>query len=45
MTDEQLIAHYNEMIKMFGKLPNPEHSPLEFKYYVRLYQYLKTLGF
>lgn len=42
MTDEQIEAAYNEMVEMWGdKLPNPEHEPIRFGYYVRLYRYIK----
>jgi len=42
MTDEQIEAAYNEMVKMWGdKLPNPEQEPLRFAYYVRMYKYFK----
>jgi len=32
--------HYNRMVEIYGdKLPNFEHQPKEFAYYVRLYKY------
>ena len=38
MTPEE---HYNRMMEMFGEcLPNPEHHPTKFQYYVRLYKHL-----
>jgi len=34
-----------EMIEMFGdKLPDPEHEPIRFDYYVRLFLYIKSLS-
>lgn len=40
MNDEQVIKKYQELIDEFGdKLPNPEHCPKEFAYYVKLYTY------
>ena len=42
MTNEEIIKMYEEMVKMWGdKLPNPEHEPIRFAYYVRMYKYLK----
>ena len=41
MTDQQIIDMYNEMEKMFGTLPNPEHEPIRFAYYVKLYRFCK----
>ena len=42
MTDEQIKAAYNEMVKMWGdRLPNPEQEPIRFAYYVRMYKYFK----
>jgi len=39
MTVEEQIE---EFLKMYGdRLPNPEHCPKEFEYYVRLYKYVK----
>jgi hypothetical protein len=43
MTDEQALEFYNELKEHFGdKLPNFEHYPRQFAYYVRLYRYYKT---
>lgn len=40
MTDDEVLFHYQQMEQTFGdKLPNPEHQPIEFKYYVKLYNY------
>ena len=42
MTDEEIEKAYNEMVEMWGdKLPNPEHHPIQFNYYVRMYKFLK----
>ena len=42
MTSEEIEAAYNEMIELWGdKLPNFEHEPIRFEYYVRMYKYLK----
>ena len=33
-----------EFLEMYGdRLPDPEHCPREFEYYVRLYKYCKGL--
>lgn len=38
---EDLIA---EFIKFYdGKIPNPEHNPVEFAYYVKLFKYYRNL--
>jgi hypothetical protein len=38
--DEQI----EEFLEMYGdRLPNPEHCPKEFAYYVMLYKYSKGL--
>ena len=41
MTDEQLEQVINEMILMFGELPNPEHEPIRFASFVKMYKYYK----
>jgi hypothetical protein len=41
MTIEEQIE---EFYQWYGdKLPNPEHEPLRFAYYVRMYQHTKSL--
>ena len=41
MTVEEQIE---EFLRMYGdRLPNPEHCPREFEYYVKLYKYVKGL--
>jgi hypothetical protein len=45
MTDEQAANIYNELWEMFGdKLPDPEHSPKEFEYFIKLYLYEKKVN-
>lgn len=40
MSDEEVIRHYENMKEVFkNDLPNPEHEPLRFAYYVKLYKY------
>lgn len=40
MTDEEVLKLYDEMVEMYGdKLPNPEHEPRQFQYYIKLFLY------
>ena len=41
MTEEEVLKQYNEMVEMFGELPNFEQEPRRFAYYVKLYRYYK----
>jgi hypothetical protein len=41
MTDEEVVTYYNDMVDYFGSLPNFEHEPIRFAYYVRLFKYMK----
>ena len=41
MTDEELERVLDEMREFFGELPNPEHEPIRFAYYVKLWKYYK----
>jgi len=40
MTEEQIIYHLNKMQEEFGVLPDSEHEPVRFAYFVKLYRYL-----
>lgn len=43
MTDEEAIAKYEAMKEYFGNdLPDIEHEPLRFAYYVKVYDYYNT---
>ena len=45
MTDQEIQKAYEDMIEMWGdKLPNYEHEPLRFAFYVRMYKYLKNIA-
>jgi hypothetical protein len=44
MEYEDLEKMADEMEVLFGNLPSPEHEPKRFKYYIRLYVYLKNKG-
>lgn len=44
LTEEQLKMIIEEMGRMFGGVPNPEHEPIRFEHYVRLYKYYKRMG-
>jgi hypothetical protein len=40
MTDSEALDFYEKLKLHFGdKLPDPDHEPLQFSYYVRLYKY------
>jgi hypothetical protein len=42
MTDEEVLAKYNDMVEFFGdKLPNFEHHPNQFANCVKLYNFYK----
>jgi hypothetical protein len=44
MTDEELYKVMQEMVLEFGdRLPNPEHEPIRFAYYVKWFRYLRSL--
>lgn len=43
MTDEQILDTYNRMVAHYGdSLPNPEHYPKQFQYYVKLFTYTEN---
>ena len=43
MSEEEIVKMYNEMIELWGdKLPNHEHEPIRFAYYVKMFRYLKA---
>ena len=40
MTDEQAQRVLDEMVDLWGdKLPNPDHEPIRFHYYMKLFKY------
>lgn len=40
MTDEQALEMYEALKTYFGDdLPDPEHEPIRFAYYVKVYKY------
>lgn len=44
MSDEEIKKLYAEMENEYGnKLPNPDHCPKTFAYYVRLYLHFKQI--
>ena len=43
MSDEQALSQFNEMLEMFGYLPNPKQEPARFFYFVKLYRYYKLM--
>jgi hypothetical protein len=43
MTDEQVQEIIKKLIELYGDLlPNPEHYPRTFDYYLRLYEHEKN---
>lgn len=44
MTEQEMIDFIEDMRKFFGKLPNPEHCPIEFAYCVKVYSYIKGVS-
>lgn len=46
MTEQEVLRIYDEMVEMFGdKLPDPEHYPRTFAYFVKLYWHSKRYGY
>jgi hypothetical protein len=39
MTDQEVLYHYNRMVEIFNDLPDPDHEPRRFAFYVKLYKY------
>ena len=40
MTDQEALDMYEEIKKVYGDaLPHPDHHPIMFAYYVKLYKY------
>ena len=42
MTDEEALAKYKAMEEHFGELPDFDHHPRQFAYYVKLYDYYNS---
>jgi hypothetical protein len=42
MTDEQALVLYAAMEEEFGVLPDFEHHPIQFAYYVKLFKLIKS---
>ena len=41
MTDDEVLKMYERMQEVFGdELPDPEHEPIKFAYYVKIFKYL-----
>jgi hypothetical protein len=46
MTDKEALDLYDEIKKMFGEaLPDPDHYPKQFAYFVSLYRHSKKNGY
>ena len=40
MTDQEAVDFYDKMKLQFGdRLPDPDHEPLQFSYFVKLFKY------
>lgn len=39
MNLREVKKHYFKMKKMFSSLPNPDHQPKQFEFYVKMYKY------
>ena len=40
MTDEKVLKHYEELKRIYGdEVPNPDHNPILFQFYVKIYKY------
>ena len=37
MSNEEVLQHYRRMVEIYGSLPDPDHEPKQFTYYVKLY--------
>jgi hypothetical protein len=42
ITDEELLLKVTEMEEKMGSLPSPEHEPLRFKHFVKMYNFYKS---
>lgn len=34
--------HVDRVLEMFPNIPNPEHEPIKFQYYLNVYKYILT---
>ena len=42
MTNEELEKFAKELVEHYGdNLPNPDHEPLRFQYYIKLFMHVK----
>ena len=45
MTNDEIMNVWNEMVKIYGdKLPNPEQQPIQFAYFLKLYNFYHKKG-
>ncbi len=42
MSDQEILDFVKEMEEHFGELPNPEHEPRRFAYYIKIFKYYKS---
>lgn len=43
MTHAEIEQHVDAVFEMFGTVPDPEHEPVKFKYFMRLYWYYSLM--
>lgn len=39
MSEEEILKFVEDMEEFFGHLPHPEHEPIRFAHYIKLYKY------
>lgn len=40
MTDQEIMEHFEKMQEIYGDaLPNPDHNPILFAFYVKMYKF------
>jgi hypothetical protein len=39
MTDEEVFKLYEDMLKVYGVLPDIEHEPIQFSHKVKMYKH------
>ena len=39
MTDEEVFKLYEDMLKVYGELPDIEHEPIQFSHKVKMYKH------
>lgn len=43
MSEKEILEFYNDMCEHYGdSMPNPEHEPRRFAFYVKLFKYIRN---